>query len=62
MPRYLDFLRDVESIAAGVVASSLDEQQPRLQENLMQLAERWVERAEFKSRYGSVTDEGFVDA
>jgi hypothetical protein len=62
MPRYLDFLRDVESIAAGVVASSLDEQQPKLQENLMQLAERWVERAEFKSRYDSMTDEGFVDA
>lgn len=61
MPRYSDFLSDMESMGAGVVASSLDEQEPKLKENLSQLAERWVERAEFKARYSSLNDEGFVD-
>ena len=62
MPRFSDFLSDMESMGAGVVASSLDEQQSKLEENFSQLTERWVERVEFKARYSSLSDEGFVDA
>jgi hypothetical protein len=45
-----------------VVAGSLEEQQPKLEENLRQLTERWTERAVFKARHSSTTNEGFVDA
>jgi hypothetical protein len=58
MPRYSDFLPDVESIGVGVVASSLEEQQPRLEENLGQLAER----PKFQERFGAMTNDRFVDA
>jgi hypothetical protein len=58
MPRYRDFLPDVESIGMGVVASSLDEQQPKLEENLMKLAER----PKFHERFKTMTNDGFVDA
>ena len=60
MPRYSEFLPDVEVIGRGVVASSLDEQ-PKLENNLSQFAMHWVERAKFQSLYKSLTNEGFVD-
>lgn len=62
MPRYSDFLADAKLIVTGVMPGSLNDQQPKLEENLRLLAERWVERAEFKARYGSTTNERFVDA
>lgn len=58
MPRYSDFLPDVESLGIGVVASSLDEQQPELEENLRELAER----PKFQERFNSMTNDKFVDA
>ncbi len=60
MPRYAEFLPDVELVGRGVVASSLDEQ-PKLEDNLTQLAEHWVERPKFRALYKSLTNERFVD-
>jgi hypothetical protein len=58
MPRFEDFLPDAESVGAGVVGPSLDEQEAKLEENLSQLAER----PKFQERFISMTNEGFVDA
>jgi hypothetical protein len=60
MPRYAEFLPDVEWIGRGVVANSLDEQ-PKLEKNLSQFAEGWVERGKFGALYKSMTNERFVD-
>ena len=60
MPHYSEFLPDVELIGRGVVVSSLDEQ-PKLESNLSQFAERWVEHAKFRTLYKSTTNERFVD-
>jgi hypothetical protein len=60
MPRYTEFLPDVELIGRGVVASSLDEQ-TKLEDNLSQFAERWVENAKFRTLYKSTTNERLVD-
>jgi hypothetical protein len=60
MPRYAEFLPDVEWIGRGVVANSLDEQ-PKLETNLSQFAERWVESAKFRALYQSMTNERLVD-
>jgi hypothetical protein len=60
MPRYAEFLPDAERIGRGVVANSVDEQ-PKLEENLSQFAERWVERGKFEALYKSMTNERFVD-
>ena len=62
MPRCSEFLTDMQSIGAGLVANSLEGQQPRLEENLSELARRFVERAEFQARHGRSSDEEFVDA
>lgn len=60
MPRYSEFMPDVEMLGRGVVASSTDEQ-PKLEANLSEFAKRWVERAKFQALYKSMTHERFVD-
>lgn len=60
MPRYSEFLPDVELIGRGVEASSLDEQ-TKLANNLTQFADRWTERVKFRTLYKSLTNEQFVD-
>jgi hypothetical protein len=60
MPSYSEYLPDVEMLGHGVVASSPDEQ-PKLEANLSEFAERWVERAKFQALYKSMTPERFVD-
>jgi hypothetical protein len=62
LPRYSEFQPDVEEIGRGVAASSLDDQQPKLDENLGHFAESWVERAKFGALYRSMTNERYVDA
>jgi hypothetical protein len=60
MPRYSEFLSDVEMVGRGVVPSSPDEQ-PKLEANLSEFAERWVERGKFQALYKSMPHERFVD-
>jgi hypothetical protein len=62
MPRYSEFRPDAEEIGRGVMASSLDEQAPRLDANLSNFAEHWVERAKFGTIYRSMTNERYIDA
>lgn len=58
MPRYADFLADVQVVGAGAVVSSLEEQQPKLEENLGKLAER----PKFQERFNLMSDEQFIDS
>ena len=60
MPRYAEFLTDVEAIGRGVVASSLDEQS-KLETNLDDFARGWVTRPKFAAEYKQLTNERFVD-
>lgn len=60
MPRYAEFLADVQSIGRGVVASSPDEQ-PQLEANLKSFADRWVAGRKFASAYARLPNEKFVD-
>jgi hypothetical protein len=59
-PRYAEFLADVELIGKGVSASSPDEQR-KLETNLGEFAQTWVERPKFKALYKSATNEEFVN-
>jgi hypothetical protein len=60
IPRYTEFLADVELVGRGVAANSADEQQ-KLETNLGEFARVWVERPKFKALYKSATDERYVD-
>lgn len=61
MPRCAEFVPEVISIGRGVVASSLENQDARLEENLKRFVADWVERPQFKARYDAMTDEQFVN-
>ncbi|HEV7476007.1 MAG TPA: DUF4214 domain-containing protein [Pyrinomonadaceae bacterium] len=61
MPRYSEFLPDVEIVGRGIVWTLPDEQ-VKLEANLNELAQRWTSRPKFQKLYRSVTDEQFVDA
>jgi hypothetical protein len=60
MPRYAEFLPDVQTVGRGVAASSLEEQ-TKLEMNLNEFARNWVERPKFAARYKKLTHERFVD-
>jgi hypothetical protein len=60
MPRYAEFLTDVEAIGRGVVASSLDGQS-KLETNLDEFARGWAARPKFAAEYKQLTNERFVD-
>lgn len=59
MPRYSEFLPDIELIGRGVDAGAPEFE--KLQTNLSEFAERWVARAKFQALYKSLTDERFLD-
>jgi hypothetical protein len=60
-PRYRRLMSDSRSIATGVQVGRGD-WEARLAENRRAFADAWVERAEFKSKYGGMTDEQYVSA
>jgi hypothetical protein len=60
MPRYAEFLTDMELVARNVTASSLDGES-KLDANLSEFARGWVERPKFVARYKQLTNERFVD-
>ena len=60
MPRYREFLADVEQVGRDVTASSFDEQ-TKLEANLREFARSWVERPKFAKQYKQLTNERFVD-
>jgi hypothetical protein len=61
MPRRNQFLVDMQAAAQGVVVGR-DGWQRQLEDNKRRAAETWVARAEFQQRYGSLTNEQFVNA
>jgi hypothetical protein len=61
MPRRNDFLVRMQAAAQGVVVGQPG-WQARLAANQQAAAEAWVAREEFRQRFGSLTDEQYVDA
>jgi hypothetical protein len=60
MPRYADFLADVELVGRNVIANSLDGES-KLEANLREFARSWVERPKFAAQYKQLTNEKFID-
>jgi hypothetical protein len=58
MPRYTEFLHDIEEIGKGVIMGS-DEVDPPLKTRLESLAKSWESRPEF-SAYGRMTDDEYL--
>jgi hypothetical protein len=61
MPRRNDFLVRMQAAAQGVVVGQV-EWQKKLEDNKRLAAEAWVAREDFRQRFGSLTNEQFVDA
>jgi hypothetical protein len=61
MPRRNDFLVRMQAAAQGVVVGQAGWQE-RLAANRRAAAESWVARADFRQRYGSLSNAQFVDA
>jgi hypothetical protein len=59
MPRYADFLLDLQAIARGMMIDAPDDPAAR-EDRLRQSADRWVERARFKARYHGAGDTAYV--
>lgn len=60
MPRYAEFLTDVELVGRNVIASSFDGES-KLEANLREFARSWVERPKFAAQYKQLTNEKFID-
>jgi hypothetical protein len=60
-PRYRRLMSDSRAIASGVQVGNGD-WEAKLAGNRRAFAEAWVNRAEFRSRYGELTDEQYVAA
>lgn len=61
IPRYTEFLRDLESVGQNVMIGFGDEQS-KLAVNLRQFANDWVERARFQAVYKTLSNAEYVDA
>ena len=61
MPRRNAFLVDMQAAAQGVVVGR-DGWQQVLEDNKRRVAEAWVERAEFHTRFDGMSDDSFVAA
>ncbi len=60
MPRYADFIRDIQILGRGVIPG-MEDQDKELQKNLNEFAAKWVERIAFEERYARVNDEQYVN-
>jgi hypothetical protein len=61
MPRRNQFLVDMQAASQGVIVGQ-EGWQRQLEENKRRAAEAWVARADFRQRYGALTNEQFVSA
>jgi hypothetical protein len=61
LPRYAEFLPEVELIGQNVLIG-FDDQQTRLEGNLRKFAEAWVERPKFQAVYKAMSNDGYVEA
>ncbi len=60
-PKYRRFVADSRQLATGVQVG-IGEWRERLAQNRREFAEGWTQRAEFRAKYGAMTDEQFVSA
>jgi len=60
LPRYAEFVPEVELIGQNVFIG-FDDQQPKLEGNLRRFTEMWVERPKFRVAYKAVSNEQYVD-
>jgi subtilisin-like proprotein convertase family protein len=60
-PMFAEFMPDTATVARNVVVGDLGWAQT-LDANKRAFAESWVQRAEFQTAYGGLTNEGYVDA
>ena len=60
MPRYAEFLPDIETISRGI-AIDAPEEQAKLEDQMRKFADSWVERAKFRALYKGA-GEAYVDA
>jgi hypothetical protein len=59
LPRYQEFMRDVQQLGKGVIGGAEDTES-RLRENFQRLGDDWVTRPAFLAQYRDATDEDFV--
>jgi len=60
MPRYKDFMSDLNEIAKGVRVGEVT-QEEQLSKNLARLTEVWTRREPFAQEMGQLTDQQYVD-
>ncbi|HEV2862732.1 MAG TPA: hypothetical protein VGX48_17080 [Pyrinomonadaceae bacterium] len=60
LPRYADFVPDVEALAEGVIPG-MDNEQLKLEDNLRAVADRLTRRPAFASTFGALTDAAYVE-
>jgi hypothetical protein len=61
MPRYAEFLPDMETISRGVMIDTPDER-AKLEDRMRQFAADWVRRAKFQTLYKTKGEEAYLDA
>jgi hypothetical protein len=61
LPRYAEFVPDVELIGQSVFIG-FDDQQSKLGANLRKFANAWVERTQFQAVYKAMSNEQYVEA
>jgi hypothetical protein len=60
MPRYKDFMPDLEQISRNVIVGS-EEQDQRFLDNFRRFLEEWLKRDELRQTLGRLNDEQYVD-
>ena len=61
MPKYAEFMRDVQEVSRDVIVNAPGWQQT-LSDNQMRFAEVWVHRAAFKAQYDGMSNTDYVNA
>jgi len=61
LPKYHPFMRDLQEVSQGLVVKAPGWQQ-KLASNQHQLADTWVNRAEFKTTYDGMSNTAYVNA
>jgi hypothetical protein len=60
VPRYAEFLADIETIGQHITIGFRDDQ-AKVESNLQKFAAGWVERPAFRALYKNLSSEGYVD-
>ncbi|HSQ24682.1 MAG TPA: Calx-beta domain-containing protein, partial [Pyrinomonadaceae bacterium] len=61
MPKYAEFMRDLQEIGRGVIVNSPGWEQ-KLKDNQQQFAEKWITRPAFKATYDQMSNADYVNA